>query len=427
MQENQYFGHDGEHTQEIMSQHTLLTKFWKVDGLPVVLVGLHSEVLGVNIRSAIWDWAWLNDYLEDYNITDELIDAVAESAREAIATELPGNYSSPALTYTAYFIAAFGPLGFDNSSIIVIGDGVLDFITSLGLDEVGSDIVHAHEFGHALQFKMDLEDAGGDYAVYFRTMRANRTAASSRKKELEADAMAAYALAHEQGRNFDAPLLVQATKVAYAHGNCNVGDIKHHGTPRQRECAVQWGSDEGLDMTGDPVSPREFRQLFFLNYELILALDPGVCSLTDDAGYSTPSKPSLSPTVSVSTHSPTAESVEPSHSPVAELAVPTNSPVLAEPAKPTSAPTPSPAGTEPTVSPVAESTLTPVAESALSSAAMTMPSSLPVTMPSPVSSVVVPNQIEDGGASIGGSSISAATTPTLMFATLLSMGAWALG
>lgn len=425
MQENQSFGHDGEYTREIMSQHTLLTKFWKVEGLPVVVAGLHSELLGQNIDTAVRDWAWLNGNLDTYNITDEEIDAVAELAREAITTELPDNYASPALTYQAYFIANFGPRGFDNSSIIVIGDGVLDFITSLGLDEVGSDLVHAHEFGHALQFKMDLENAGGDFEAYLKTKRANRTAATSRKIELEADAMAAYALAHEQGRNFDVSLLVQATKVAYAHGSCNVGDNKHHGMPRQRECAVRWGSDEGLDMTGDPVSPREFRQLFFLNYELILALDPGACSLTDDTGESTPSNPSESPISS--TDSPAVESVEPSRSPVAEFAAPTNNPLVAEPAEPTSVPTPSRSGTEPTLSPVAESTLTPVAESALSPGPLTIASSAPISTPSPVNSLVGPSQIEDGDASIDGSTISAASTTTLIFAIVLSLGAWALG
>jgi hypothetical protein len=34
VQSNQYFGQNGEYTQELLSQHQLLTKFWKVEGQP---------------------------------------------------------------------------------------------------------------------------------------------------------------------------------------------------------------------------------------------------------------------------------------------------------------------------------------------------------------------------------------------------------
>ena len=38
----------------------------------------------------------------------------------------------------------------------IIGDGVLQFVTDARLMSLGQDFVHAHEFGHHLQYEMDL-------------------------------------------------------------------------------------------------------------------------------------------------------------------------------------------------------------------------------------------------------------------------------
>ena len=46
------------------------------------------------------------------------------------------------------------PLGRQHS--MIIGDGVLQFLTDARLTSLGQDFVHAHEFGHHLQCKIDL-------------------------------------------------------------------------------------------------------------------------------------------------------------------------------------------------------------------------------------------------------------------------------
>lgn len=56
------------------------------------------------------------------------------------------------------------------------------------------------EYAHALQFIMDFDDDGRGVAVY--DLREH-TPKSTSRDELEADAMAGYALSHEQGRNFE--------------------------------------------------------------------------------------------------------------------------------------------------------------------------------------------------------------------------------
>jgi hypothetical protein len=298
VQEDQYFGHNGEYTQEILAQNQLLTKFWKVEGPPVLVAGLHSEPLQLEnlTEIALGFWTSTQVNFTTSSITDAEIFAVAGSVRQAIETELPNAYANSALTYNAYSVPQFGAKGFENSSVVVIGDGFMDFFASLGLGAVGNDILHAHEFSHALQFILDLEDAGGDYAAYFEKYNSTRSPETDRQSELEADAMAAYVLAHDQGRNFSVALLVEVTNATFAIGDCDTNDLDHHGTPKQRQCATLWGADEGLDMTGDPVSIRQFRELFVQNLNLILALDPSACTLTDDSLASAPSSSASSPT-----------------------------------------------------------------------------------------------------------------------------------
>ena len=38
---------------------------------------------------------------------------------------------------------------------LIIGDGVLQFVTDARLTSLGQDFVHAHEFDHHLQYEMD--------------------------------------------------------------------------------------------------------------------------------------------------------------------------------------------------------------------------------------------------------------------------------
>jgi hypothetical protein len=284
VQDKQYFGHDSEYTVEILAQHYLLTAFWKVEGPPVLVAGLHSEPLQKEPRTryAVIFWTVEQVNFTTANITQEEIYAVSDSVRQAIETELPYGYANSALTFNAYAVPRFGAKGVTDSSVVVIGDGYLDFVASLGFANVGKDIVHAKLFSHALQFILDLEDAGGDYDFYIENFNNTRSPELDRRSELEADAMAAYALAHDQGRNFDVEMLIEVANATFAIGDCGSDELDHV-TPQQRQCATLWGADEGLDMTADPVSVRQFRELFLQNLDLILALDPSACNLTIDS------------------------------------------------------------------------------------------------------------------------------------------------
>jgi hypothetical protein len=290
LQEDQYFGRNGEYTQEILSQHKLIVKFWKMeDEPPLILLGEHSEPLqeGNNTEKALFRYSrYLAEVLNitASDITDEEIVNISESVRTAIEREVPNGYANSALSLDWDTKYQYGIEGFENSTAVIIGDGFLDFFASLGLSEVGNDYLHAISFSYmVLSTLLDRDVVNSD----------NET--ENRQFALETDAMAAYFLAHKQGRNFDVAELLQVARVAFAFGDCEVNNDNHWGTPKQKECATLWGADEGLDMTGDPVSPQAFLDRFLQNFDLILALDPSVCTLTDNTGDSTPSNVTKSP------------------------------------------------------------------------------------------------------------------------------------
>jgi hypothetical protein len=184
----EYIGRSGEYTADLLHQHQVLTKFWGLNATtgstaadPVVLVGLHSEPLQGNLEQAVAAWLQKegqltsNEYLQN-NVSSDVIATLARQVQTAIETELPNNYSNPALTFIAYYSPRFGIAGLDpDASIVALGDGYLDFYTSLGLQSVGADTLHAHEFSHALHFELDLQAVSGNLTAYIANFVATRS------------------------------------------------------------------------------------------------------------------------------------------------------------------------------------------------------------------------------------------------------------
>jgi hypothetical protein len=192
-----------------------------------------------------------------------------------------------------------------NASIVTLGDGYVDFFANLGLSSVGADMLHAHEFSHALHFELDLQAVSGNLTAYIANFVTTRTPELDRRYELEAEAMGAYALAHPYALYY-VTRLRQAAQAVYEIGDCLVTQTFHHGTPLQRQCAALWGADQAVDddstngttTAQPPLSPLEFRHLFEQHLDLILALDPAVCNLTDENGRNPVVLPTAPPTAS---------------------------------------------------------------------------------------------------------------------------------
>ncbi|KAL3785975.1 LOW QUALITY PROTEIN: hypothetical protein HJC23_005684 [Cyclotella cryptica] len=106
-------------------------------------------------------------------------------------------------------------------------------------------------------------------------------AEATQRLELMADAFGSYFLAHKLGGGFDASRLYEVHRTAYSLGDCETADGTHHGTPRQRECATNYGANLALASYVDGgyiISPEDLRRMFDEKYHAILALDEKECT-----------------------------------------------------------------------------------------------------------------------------------------------------
>jgi len=147
-QDSQSFGRNGEHTSELAAQHQLCMDFWKTDQESVepILVGWHSEPLGelTEMKRAIESYlAYQNPSGENLvtllALTDVDIEEIALATMLMIETELPDDYSNPLLTFNA-FASPFLKVNGVFPGSIVMGDGILDYLSSLGFDKVTNDV-----------------------------------------------------------------------------------------------------------------------------------------------------------------------------------------------------------------------------------------------------------------------------------------------
>ncbi|WP_432483167.1 neutral zinc metallopeptidase [Kineococcus esterisolvens] len=203
-------------------------RFWDVPSADVQLMAMHGSVLRDPARLA--------------RLLTVLYGLPAAEAREYSAQvvaavesvpELAGG-ENPVFTLNAYAFSAQGatdPLVASLPDKIVFGDGILAFMSSIGLSDVGPRAVLAHEFAHHVQYEDDLFDSPltGPEAT--------------RRTELMADAFATYFATHKRGAALNAKRVVQAQRSFAEVGDCSFTSPGHHGTPNQRERAAQWGAD----------------------------------------------------------------------------------------------------------------------------------------------------------------------------------------
>jgi hypothetical protein len=94
--------------------------------------------------------------------------------------------------------------------------------------DVAVTAVCAHEFGHILQYKLNLKPT---------ILAGQRT---SKKLELNADYLAGYYAGALKLKKWSYPAAVFATQ-QYSAGDLNVNSPKHHGTPDERAAAIVRG------------------------------------------------------------------------------------------------------------------------------------------------------------------------------------------
>lgn len=190
-------------TSELQENHLRLAEFWNMSTfLPHFhLVGVRAEDVEGNIEIAMEPFIeLLVETIPDLTYRQADFDKLSSDVQRVIEQDLPLSYANPSLSLNA-FVNSPGQLlrgKYAGDAMLAIGQGIMDFVSEVSqVDDVGAAFIHAHEFSHGVDFYLFLEEKGllGD------RKGVDIDSSDFSSDELKADAMAAYALAHERGLN----------------------------------------------------------------------------------------------------------------------------------------------------------------------------------------------------------------------------------
>jgi len=179
---------------------------------------------------------------------------------------LPGSYTTPrALIQETVYVDAGKDFWFTISD--TLGNGLEEgyYEVYFGVDTNATDDLIISGEGNFGYFMSKPFDSGS-------LKRANM------RKEMMADALSAYFLAHPRGGNLSAASLDRVFDGFFAAGDC-LEDESARGTPWQKQCVAIWAA--ALARNGDPISmldPRSFRDRYDKDLKRIMELDETICS-----------------------------------------------------------------------------------------------------------------------------------------------------
>lgn len=217
------YGFNGEYTLKLTHEFRDLKRFWDVDTRSFDMVPMH----GADVFSSV----------ERTERAAELLYGPGDLAHRVAVLTHQVMQLDPALQNGAHPIFTFNAFAFPGApqfgipERIVMGDGILQGMAAVGLDENAARAILAHEFGHQVQFKDGL----------FESPLTGPEA--TRRTELMADAFATYYLTHKRGLALNAKRLLPSQKSFYQVGDCSFGSDGHHGTPNQRLRSSAWSAD----------------------------------------------------------------------------------------------------------------------------------------------------------------------------------------
>ena len=220
--QNQSFGVKGEYTQRLTKTFKDLQRFWNIQSDAIVLTAMHGSMLRDRTKL-------IREYTLLYGLSAEDAAYYADFVLQLLA-ELPEfrNGDHPIFTFNAFAQQGFTLVPFGTiPDKIVMGDGILEAFTAIGYGDVAPQAILAHEFGHQVQFQLNLFGPN--------------TPEATRRTELMADAYSAYYLSHARGASMQWKRVQQFLQVFLNIGDCGFTNPGHHGTPTQRLAAANWG------------------------------------------------------------------------------------------------------------------------------------------------------------------------------------------
>mmetsp|Transcript_13820 Transcript_13820/g.28148 ORF Transcript_13820/g.28148 Transcript_13820/m.28148 type:complete len:575 (+) Transcript_13820:103-1827(+) len=273
--QNEYFGIYGEDSKQMKSNHESLKLFWTLgnnNGMStvgennaasptnVVLLGMHGNDLSAKGK--------LVPTLQQLYGLDAPTALTLADKIQSIIEKLPDAYNNPVLTANALAIQSPHSDGSNSErDSIIIGDGVFAFLKWLQLDN-GPDYIHSHEFGHHLQYDLGIMKKNG---------MGLSQAEETRRLELMSDMFGSYYLAHKSGGGLDTKQLDEVHRAAFSMGDCKSSIATHHGSPRQRECASNYGANLAIKFGGKVLPPVKLKNMFDAKLSEILALTADEC------------------------------------------------------------------------------------------------------------------------------------------------------
>lgn len=244
--ENQVFGVNGEYTQVMQKTFKDHKRFWNISADKIALVSMSGRVLRDKERLKTI-----------YNIIYGLTPARAEYyanlvSQLAVAVPQFRNGDHPIFTFNAFALRGFNDV--DLGTIpdkIAMGDGIMQAYQALGYEDVAPQAIFSHEFGHHVQYQLNL----------FPAMRSPE---GTRRTELMADAYSTYYLSHSRGAAMQWKRAQLFYNVFYNIGDCGFTNLGHHGTPLQRLASSQWayGLADAAQKQGHILTAQAFTALF---------------------------------------------------------------------------------------------------------------------------------------------------------------------
>ena len=245
---NQYYGLKGEYTHQLEESFNELKRFWDIRSENIVMVAKHGSML--QDRGKV-----LKTYKTVYGYSDDQANHYADlvvNSLKKYPEYLNGNH--PVFAYDANAIQGKNELGIGPyPDKIVMGDGLLQALSEIGYGDIAPQAILAHEFGHHIQMNLGIIDD------------SKPTPERNRRRELMADAYAAYFLSHARGAALPWKSVQRVSDVFSNLGDCNFESaLHHHGTPTQRKAAIDWGFELAKDASheGHILPSKEFAKRF---------------------------------------------------------------------------------------------------------------------------------------------------------------------
>ena len=257
-----YIGVDGRQTKEMKIRHKDLQAFWDVPTQDVQLQGMHGSDMADDAKMIPVVQFLLG---VDAGLAAQIVDYV----QFVIQNDSGLGFDNPLFTLNAFALSAKNdppesPF-FGLPDKIVMGDGIIEALADMGIGGNAPDMVMAHEFGHHVQFEL---------GVYNVVVPEEELPEFTRATELMADAFGAYYCAHARGAAFQAGRIIDGLRAAHLIGDCAFDNPGHHGTPNQRQAAVEWAINLAASARKQGQINSSSLMLSLFNQQLPILIEP---------------------------------------------------------------------------------------------------------------------------------------------------------